>query len=68
VLNGVDPVFKGRGVYGMLVKHALALAKSSGCARVITSTQINNYAVQKVWSTLGMVHIRSLYTFHKWFT
>ncbi len=68
VLSGVDPAFNGRGVYGTLIREALALAKAKGCSRVITSTQINNYAVQKVWSKLGLVHVRSVYTFHKWLT
>lgn len=67
VLNAVAPAFHGRGVYAALVVEAMALARSRGSSRVITSTQINNYAVQRVWSRLGFFHVRSLYTFHKWF-
>jgi len=67
VLNAVDPAFQGRGIYGSLVSEALELAKSRGSSRVITSTQINNYAVQRVWSRLGFCHEQSMYTFHKWF-
>jgi hypothetical protein len=33
---------------------------------MITSTQLNNYAPQKIWSRLGFRHERSIYTFHKW--
>ncbi|PJK27365.1 GNAT family N-acetyltransferase [Minwuia thermotolerans] len=66
VLNAVEPASHGQGIYGMLVGEALALAESRGFSRVVTSTQINNYTVQRVWSQLGFYHSRSLYTFHKW--
>ena len=35
--------------------------------RLIVSTQINNYGVQRVWARLGFIHERSTYTFHKWY-
>lgn len=68
VLNAVHPDSQGKGLYTSLVVDALKYAKSVGAHRLIISTQINNYAVQKAWSKLGFSHYRSLYTFHKWFT
>ena len=67
VLNAVDPAYQGQGVYRTLVGQALALAELRGCSRMLTSTQINNYAVQRVWAKYGFVHVRSFYTLHKWF-
>ena len=67
VLSAVYPSYQGKGLYGSLVNAALALAKAHGALQVVTSTQINNYSVQRVWSRLGFWHSRSLYTLHKWF-
>lgn len=66
VLNAVSPKIHGKGLYTALVTASLALALEAGAERIITSTQINNYAVQRVWSRLGFFHFRSLYTMHKW--
>ncbi len=66
VLNTVEPAFQGQGVYGALVIEAMFLASTRGCSRMITSTQINNYRVQRIWARLGFIHSHSLYTFHKW--
>jgi ribosomal protein S18 acetylase RimI-like enzyme len=66
VLNAVNPAFQGRGTYGALVSEAMALACATGCSRLITSSQINNYRAQRVWVRLGFFHSRSVYTFHKW--
>lgn len=67
VLSAVAPECHGQGLYAMLIAEAFPLSRTAGAKRVVTSTQINNYAVQRVWSRLGFVHCRSLYTFHKWF-
>ena len=67
VLNAVHPAAQGKGVYTALVRAALLLAKDAGARRMIVSTQINNYAVQRVWTRLGFFHSSSLYTFHKWY-
>lgn len=67
VLNAVDPANQGQGLYTALVAAALPLSRETGAERIITSTQINNYAVQRVWSRLGFFHCRSCYTLHKWF-
>ena len=66
VLNGVDPDYQGRGVYRTLLGASLALAREAGSERLIVSTQINNYSVQRVWANMGLLHERSLYTFHLW--
>jgi len=68
VLNAVHPAAQGQGVYKALVARALERVQETGARRIIVSTQINNYAVQRVWSRLGFSHYRSIYTFHKWFT
>ncbi|MEP1202183.1 MULTISPECIES: GNAT family N-acetyltransferase [Rhodobacterales] len=67
VLNAVHPDAAGKGVYGSLVAGSLDLAQQAGAQRVIVSTQINNYAVQRIWSRLGLCHYKSIYTFHKWY-
>lgn len=67
VLNAVDSANEGQGIYTALVASSLVLFKEAGIDRIITSTQVNNYTVQKVWSRLGFFHFRSFYTFHKWF-
>lgn len=67
VLNAVEPALHGSGIYGSLIGKALSVARGRGCRQMVTSTQINNYPVQRVWSRLGFVHGRSLYTLHKWY-
>ncbi len=67
VLSAVDTTQQGRGVYRALISHALHEAALAGCERVSTSTQINNYAVQRVWARQGLLHERSVYTLHKWY-
>lgn len=67
VLGGVYPEFKGHGIYAVMFATALEEAQASGAARVLLSTQINNYAVQRVYVRFGFTHERSVYTFHKWF-
>lgn len=68
VLSAVHPEAQGKGVYSRLIREGLTLSAKRGAGRVVVSTQINNYAVQRVWARLGFCHTRSLYTFHKWFS
>lgn len=68
VLNAVHPDNHGNGLYTALVTEAVRVASKSGASLIVVSTQINNYAVQSVWTRLGFVHYRSLYTFHKWYS
>lgn len=67
VLSAVAPECHGQGLYAALISEAFPVSQAAGAKRIVTSTQINNYAVQRVWSRLGFIHCRSLYTFHKWF-
>lgn len=67
VLNAVHPDSAGQGLYTVLLRRALDLAGEAHSKRVIISTQINNYPVQRIWSRLGFTHYRSVYTFHKWY-
>lgn len=66
-LNAVHPDLQGQGIYRTLVAEALVLAKHLGAVRVITSTQIDNRAVQRVWIRQGLLPVGSVYTLHKWF-
>ncbi|MBM1172025.1 GNAT family N-acetyltransferase [Microvirga arabica] len=68
VLAAINPDCQGTGLYGHLFEQALWLCADCGAERMITSTQINNYATQRVWARLGLMHQRSVYTFHKWLT
>ncbi|MFG5384827.1 GNAT family N-acetyltransferase [Yoonia sp. R2-816] len=67
VLSGVQPDYQRSGIYASLLTRGFSTARDRGASEVILSTQINNYAVQKVWARLGMHHQSSYYTFHKWF-
>lgn len=67
VLNAVSPEARKGGMYTALVCRALQEGRAMGSERMIVSTQINNYPVQRVWARLGFTHSHSFYTFHKWF-
>lgn len=67
VLFGVAPEAQGRGIYRALMSRAMRWFKARAAQRMVVSTQINNVAVQKVWSRLGFEPSKSYYTFHKWF-
>lgn len=67
VLNGVMPEFQREGVYKALVATGVNLAFEKQKSQVITSTQLNNLAVQKVWVRLGFEPYKAMYTFHKWY-
>lgn len=67
ILNCIHPDAQGKGLYKKLFKQTMSILAANGAKHVTVSTQINNYAVQKVWASLGLVHQRSYYTLHKWF-
>lgn len=67
VLFGVAPEAQGRGIYRALMSGAMRWFKARAAQRMVVSTQINNVAVQKVWSRLGFEPSKSYYTYHKWF-
>lgn len=68
VLNAVHPDYQRTGIYDCLLSHAIHPGAKPGARRIIVSTQINNYPVQRAWARQGFTHFRSLYTFHKWYT
>ncbi|EKE44164.1 GCN5-like N-acetyltransferase [Oceaniovalibus guishaninsula JLT2003] len=67
VVGGVAPHHQGGGLYAAMVARSLSFMRDDGATEFILSTQINNYAVQKVWARFGLAHRYSYYTFHKWF-
>lgn len=64
VLYGVRPKFSGGGVYGDIIKFTQRFFKQRGYASMKVSTQVNNYAVQKVWFRESFVMKKSLITIH----
>lgn len=67
VLFGIVPEAQHRGRLQVLIKNGLQWCKEKNISSMITSTQIQNYAVQKVWVRMGFEPYSSFYTFHKWF-
>jgi acyl dehydratase len=64
VLYGVLPSEKGGGIYTDIIRYTQYFFKSKGVQTMKVSTQINNYAVQKVWSKEGFVLTQSYATVH----
>jgi GNAT superfamily N-acetyltransferase len=67
VLFGVAPKAQSKGIYRSFIIRALEWFHSRGAKQVVVSTQVNNIAVQKVWTRVGFEPCYSYYTFHKWF-
>lgn len=67
VLFGVAPDAQNLGIYRSFMINGMNWCRSKGAMRMVVSTQINNIAVQKVWSRLGFEFSYAYYTFHKWF-
>ena len=66
MLNAVCPAWQGKGVYGGLLDRSMLMLKTAGLSEVITSTQLNNIAVQRAWARRGLRVTESYYTLHKW--
>ena len=64
VLYGVVPEASGGGVYGDIIRYTQAVYRTMGCTKMYVSTQVNNYAVQKVWSREGFFLSRAYVTVH----
>jgi acyl dehydratase len=64
VLYGVSPLHAGRGLYGDLIRQTQLEAKAHGASRMIVSTQVHNYAVQKVWAREGFHMFQAWDTYH----
>lgn len=67
VLNGVAPAAQGRGTYTSLLGEGLEWCRRHGAGCFVTSTQLRNWRVQRVWARLGLRLTDARYTFHKWF-
>lgn len=64
VLYGVLPQFSGGGVYSDIIRYTQQFIKDLGIKKMKVSTQVQNYAVQKVWSREGFYIFRSIATIH----
>ena len=67
ILFGIAPEAQRQGRYKIFIQNGLHLCKEQGLSAMIVSTQLQNYAVQKVWVRMGFEPYASYYTFHKWF-
>ena len=64
ILNGIIPSAAGMGVYGDLIKYLQQFFKENGYSVMKVSTQVHNYAAQKVWSREGFVMKQAFVTVH----
>lgn len=64
VLYGVSPQESGGGIYGDLIRHTQADFASRGFSTMLVSTQVNNFAVQKVWAREGFYLFEAWDTYH----
>jgi hypothetical protein len=64
VLYGVMPEASGGGVYSDIIRFTQGFMKDLGVNIMKVSTQVQNYAVQKVWSREGFFITKSLATIH----
>ena len=64
VLFGVDSDFSGKGLYGDIIRFTQSYFKSLGINRMKVSTQVQNFAVQKVWAREGFFIKESFSTIH----
>lgn len=64
VLYGVHPEHAGGGLYGDLIRYTQTDFKQRGFRTMKVSTQIQNFAVQKVWAREGFVLTQAYDTFH----
>ena len=64
VLYGVLPEAAGGGVYSDIIRFTQNYMKNLGLKTMKVSTQVQNYAVQKVWSREGFFMMKSYATIH----
>jgi GNAT superfamily N-acetyltransferase len=64
VLGGVLPSAQGGGVYSDFIRYSMKYIAEHGLSKVLVSTQIQNYAVQKVWVREGYTLIKAYSTVH----
>ena len=64
VLYGVMPNYSGRGIYADLIRFTQSYYKKMGVDKMIVSTQLQNYKVQRVWNSHGFKLDHSFETYH----
>ena len=64
VLNGIIPQERRLGVYSDLVNFIQRFSKNIGCSILRTSTQLQNYSVQRIWNREGFVIEGAFHTVH----
>ncbi|MGY0560310.1 GNAT family N-acetyltransferase [Luteimonas sp. A277] len=64
ILNSTAPKWSGYGLYSQLLSFLLNHYGQAGYSRLVISTQIWNYGVQRIWTRAGMVIDRAYDTFH----
>lgn len=64
VLYGVHPDFGGRGIYRDLIKFTKNYFSEEKISKMIVSTQIQNFVVQKVWASEGFEMYKAYDTYH----
>lgn len=63
-LGGVMPEYAGSGIYSDFVRHAQGFFKKMGIKILLTSTQLQNIAVQRTWQKHGFRFDKSYETYH----
>ena len=66
ILNAVFPEAQRSGYYTALLCDYLRRVGRRGDGEVVISTQLQNYAVQKIWTRAGFTLFRSFHTLHRW--
>lgn len=66
ILFGVARWAQGRGLYRSLMIQAMQYLKRRDYARMEVDSQVDNFAVQRVWQRLGFEIAGSGHTFHLW--
>lgn len=64
VLNAVHPQFSRRGMYGRLLRGILQHYAGQSYQRLVISTQLWNYTVQRQWARAGLTIERAYDTYH----
>jgi hypothetical protein len=64
VLNAVDPSAQNQGVYQRLLDGTVRIAYENNYKKIITSTQLTNYKVMRVWTKNKFSIFLSLNTVH----
>jgi ribosomal protein S18 acetylase RimI-like enzyme len=64
VLNGVHPAQQSRGIYSDLIRFVQGVSRERGASLLRISTQVSNFAVQKVWSRSGFSLVDAYLTVH----